>query len=60
MSLVTAGWVLWPLILAASLAGIGYELLIRPRREQRLAELVEILTHPSGVFWAPDDWLEDV
>lgn len=59
MSLVTVGWVLWPLILTASLAGVYYDLRVRPRRERRLADLIEIVTQSPSVFWAPDDWLED-
>lgn len=59
MSLVTAGyWTLWTLLFTGSLYGILHYALIVPRRERRLSELVEIVTHPSRELWAPCDWVE--
>lgn len=55
--LTTAGWVLWTALLTASLVGIWNELVIRPRRERRMRELVEIVSCRE-VLWAPNDWIE--
>lgn len=56
--LTTAGWVLWSLMLAAGLCGVWNELVTRPRRERRMADLIEIVTDPSCGWWVPNDWIE--
>ena len=45
MNLVTAGWVLWNVAIAAAVFGFIYEAVVRPRRQKRLADLARIAAH---------------
>ena len=59
MSLVTAGyWTVWALLFAGSLYGILHHGLIVPRREQRLADLIEIVEAPLMAWGVPVGWVE--